>query len=94
MRRIILDGREFDSREKLHSIFKDAFNFPDYYGKNLDALHDCLSETSGVELQLRYAQAMISMLGSYGQQLMKLLEHMQEERPDFYFTLIQSQSSP
>lgn len=28
---------------ELHQRFQDALNFPDYYGKNLDAFWDCIS---------------------------------------------------
>ena len=28
----------------LHLIIKEAFGFPDFYGKNLDALWDCLRD--------------------------------------------------
>lgn len=90
MRRIILDGRELTSREKLHSVLKEALNLPDYYGNNLDALHDCLTEMPEVELQLRYAPAMLEQLGAYGESLIALLEQVQKERPDFCFKLIQS----
>ncbi len=27
-----------------HDYLAEVFNFPDYYGKNLDALYDCLTE--------------------------------------------------
>lgn len=39
---MILDGRLI-SREG-HDYLSEALNFPDYYGKNLDALYDCLCE--------------------------------------------------
>lgn len=29
-----------------HDYLKKSLNFPDYYGKNLDALYDCLTEIS------------------------------------------------
>lgn len=34
-----------------HDYLKEVFNFPDYYGKNLDALYDCLCEI-GVETEI------------------------------------------
>jgi len=39
---LILDGRLI-SKEG-HDYLSEALNFPDYYGKNLDALYDCLCE--------------------------------------------------
>ncbi len=32
---------------EIHEILKEAFDFPDYYGKNLDALWDCLTDMVG-----------------------------------------------
>lgn len=37
-----LDGKLI--REKGHDYLIEALNLPDYYGKNLDALYDCLTE--------------------------------------------------
>lgn len=44
MKRITLDFRKSLNINDAHKIIKDAFSFPDYYGKNLDALNDCISE--------------------------------------------------
>ena len=41
---IILDGRTVDSRETLHQRLSELLHLPVWYGRNLDALHDCLTE--------------------------------------------------
>ena len=37
-----LDGKLI--KEEGHDYLMEALNLPDYYGKNLDALYDCLCE--------------------------------------------------
>ena len=44
---IVLNFNNCDSISDLHEILMKEFNFPDYYGKNLDALYDCLTELDG-----------------------------------------------
>ena len=34
-----------------HDYLKEVFDFPEYYGKNLDALYDCLCEI-GVDIEI------------------------------------------
>ena len=66
MRDITIDCRGFIPRSELHKAFADALSFPDYYGNNLDALHDCLTDISE-ETRLRlvnWADAE-EKLGSY-----------------------------
>lgn len=33
-------------KERGHDYLAEALNLPEYYGKNLDALYDCLTEIS------------------------------------------------
>jgi RNAse (barnase) inhibitor barstar len=38
------DVMDWDDLEKMHGEFQSKLAFPNYYGKNLDALNDCLSD--------------------------------------------------
>ena len=44
MKVLIIDAAAFTSKAAAHEYIAEALNFPGYYGKNLDALEDCLSE--------------------------------------------------
>ena len=44
MKTITLDFTGCKYISEIHQILKREFDFPDYYGENLDALWDCLSD--------------------------------------------------
>ena len=44
MKTYILDAAMFENKEASHEYLKKELNFPDYYGNNLDALSDCLTD--------------------------------------------------
>ncbi|WP_459898950.1 barstar family protein [Campylobacter concisus] len=44
MKSVILDAKKMAEKEKMHEYFAKKFDLPEYYGKNLDALYDCLCE--------------------------------------------------
>ena len=44
MKIIIIDAEKLTYKTAAHEYLADSMSFPDYYGKNLDALADCLSE--------------------------------------------------
>ena len=47
MKTIIIPGREIADRAALHRFLRDALELPAHYGRNLDALHDVLTEFGG-----------------------------------------------
>lgn len=69
---VLLDGRLMVSREAFHDLLKEKLNLPDYYGRNLDALYDMLSESScDLDITIVHADVMLENLGKYGFAVMK-----------------------
>ena len=44
MNEIKIDCSTIETKADFHAAMASALAFPDYYGKNLDALYDCLTE--------------------------------------------------
>jgi RNAse (barnase) inhibitor barstar len=42
----IIDCAQIHSKQELHRILAEILHFPAYYGNNLDALYDCLTDIS------------------------------------------------
>lgn len=77
---VYLDGRALDSREALHQALSALLAFPAYYGKNLDALHDCLTDLSDpVHLTVLHAQALEDALGAYCRSFQRVLSDSAQE---------------
>ena len=66
MRRVILDGALM--RTEPQKYLAQVLEFPEYYGANLDALHDCLCEIAvPVEVQLIRWEYLGEQAGRYRQ---------------------------
>ena len=44
MKQVTLNGKKMTDRNSAHVYIASKLGFPEYYGKNLDALFDCVSE--------------------------------------------------
>ena len=72
MKDTVIDCSRIHTKEDLHRIFREALCFPDWYGNNLDALHDCLTEISGTVRLLNWTTAE-NRLGTYGAKAKKVI---------------------
>lgn len=76
MRSVILHGSQM--KKDPHTALAIAFGFPDYYGKNLDALHDCLTDiTEETEVILIQWEQM----GDLGRRIQQVLTDSSAENP-------------
>ena len=41
---IVLDAKKMVRKKETHEYLQEMLALPEYYGKNLDALYDCLTE--------------------------------------------------
>lgn len=87
---IILDFDKCGGWRGIHSMLKDKFGLPDYYGQNWDALWDCLAclfdEPITVELHNFYAQP--EQLQDYCQPMLRIFEDIQRETPQFSYKIV------
>ena len=81
MRRIIIDGAYVESMEKLHDMLKFSLDLPAWYGRNLDALYDCLTgELKGkTVIVVRHEEMLAELGGGRGEALLSVLRDADEE---------------
>lgn len=72
MEEIIIDCSTILTKEDLHRMFREALSFPDWYGNNLDAIYDCLTDCTGKVRILNWEIAE-GNLGNYGTKVKKVI---------------------
>jgi ribonuclease inhibitor len=82
MRKAILNGKRMISREVAHAYLKRKLGFPDYYGRNLDALWDLLTTIhEPVEIRIFNRDSILLKMGEYGERLLSTIDEAAEENP-------------
>ena len=80
-REYILDCEMMTDRDKAHEYIAETLEFPDYYGKNLDALFDCLTERGECSILFINLDA-LEMLGEYSGALLAVFEEAEAVNDD------------
>ena len=73
MKTILLDGKKMNTKEETHEYISKTLAFPDYYGKNLDALWDMLSTyDEPIHIVFKNTQTLKSNPDEYGNKILKV----------------------
>ncbi len=93
MKSIIIDLEKFDGKDSFYDLISEKLQFPEYFGRNADALHDVLSEKNDVNITVinsskagEWARPIIAALSDLG--YVKFEKSGAEmKRSDFFYEL-------
>ena len=81
MKTITLELSNIETVRALHIYLQYMLDFPAYYGRNLDALYDCLTDIGEDARLIVRAQGVRGELTAYLPRLMKVLTDAAEYNP-------------
>ncbi len=84
MKTVTIDGSTLQSKAQLHDLLATQLDLPAWYGRNLDALHDCLTGPlgQGVCIQLQNTGALRRSFGPWADTLCRMLQDAADQNPD------------
>lgn len=86
MREYIIDGAAMNSRAQAHSELQHALELPGHYGRNLDALWDCITGMHA-SVTLVHPAPMLNALGVYGCKLVQTMFEATDANENFSFRI-------
>lgn len=90
MKKVVeLDGNLIASETDFHEQISKALDFPDHYGRNFDALWDCLSGeiVTDIKLVWKNHSRCKAQLGERFDIIIKLFDELHDECDDFEYSL-------
>jgi ribonuclease inhibitor len=87
-KKVKLAGKSIRSLEEFYDQISGKLLFPDYFGRNLDALWDVLTTDVQGPLELAWedAEASKKFMGKDFEKIAALLKEVEKEREDFKVT--------
>jgi ribonuclease inhibitor len=88
---VTLDGTQIQTKGDFHRRLSQALAFPAWYGNNLDALHDCLTDLrQDTTLTVTGLASLEQSLGRDWPPLRRVLLASQAENPHFKLVLTEN----
>ena len=89
MKTVVIEGKDIHGKEQLHDVLQTSLELGQTYGRNLDALWDCLTGFVPMPLTIQWINfdATRNLLGEYADQLLDLMHEAEEELGGFTLEL-------
>ena len=90
MKTCVLDGNIILNKEILHEMLAEQLELPHWYGKNLDALYDCLTDLKeDTEILIFQEEAIGDHLGRYAALLVRTLKDASNANPHIQWKIVE-----
>lgn len=77
----LINGKKVIDRKQLHEYLIQVFKLPDYYGRNLDALWDCLSTDNSIKkITIIHTDNLVNTLGDYSTAFIQLFNDLNKKK--------------
>ena len=87
MKRVIVNCKRVKDSADLYNLFEKKLRAPEYFGRNLDALHDCLTDVfEDVSIVLDDPEALKENLGECFSRLTEVLTVSAQENRHLFFS--------
>lgn len=83
MIKTVIDGKYIRDEKTFHRTVKRLFQLDDYYGENLDALWDMLTERKNLNIKIINSKSIIKYLGDYGLKIINLFNELNRVDENF-----------
>ena len=85
MKEIVLDGKLLTEKETAHEYLQEILHFPEYYGKNLDALYDCLTDLADTDIVIMVPEE----IEEYLKRVLRVFKTAAKENQNLKLNMIQ-----
>lgn len=87
---IILDFSKCKTYGDLYNVISAAFDFPDFFGKNLDALWDCMKDycEKGTQVIIKGSKLIPSTLKDTFAEILEVFNNVHKRMPSITFEII------
>ena len=88
MKECLIYGERIQSWSELYDCFEEELNLPIWFGRNLDALYDCLTELHDTQITIYQWNELERTLGEKGRSLRAVLTDVGIANPGLIVCLL------